>query len=68
MAKDDNEGQQGNFDPLQQALAKITKTEKESVVAKLTDIMKRRKEAEKAMKLCDAEATKLVDDFNAGLL
>lgn len=48
--------------------SELKKAERESVKAKLKEILKKRNEAEKTIRSLDLEAKKLVDDFNAGIL
>ena len=45
----------------------LRKSEKESIKAKLKEILKKKLEAEKTIRLLDLEARKIVDDFNAGI-
>jgi hypothetical protein len=51
-----------------QAAAAINKAGKDATLSKLKDILKRKAEFVKGASLCDAEATKLVADFEAGLI
>jgi hypothetical protein len=51
-----------------QAKEAVTKSARESVLNKLKEIMKKRSEHEKGIALCDAEAKKLVEDFENGIL
>lgn len=46
----------------------IKKGEREGVKAKLKEILKKRSEAEKIIRLLNLEANKLVEDFNNGVL
>lgn len=69
--KDDNQnqGQQDDNSPLlAQAQKALDKSGKESIVNKLKEILKRKQEAMKTVRLCDQEAQKLVEDFEAGIL
>jgi hypothetical protein len=59
---------QGGKTVLDQAIAAINKGAKEAVVNQLKEVLKRRKEAERTVALCNAEAKKIVDDYTAGLL
>lgn len=63
-----NNNDSGGSNLLQQASNAINKAAKEGVVNKLKDILKRKQEATRAAALCDAEATKLLQDYEAGLL
>jgi hypothetical protein len=67
---DGEDGQQGGQAKsiMDQALAAINKAGKEAVLNKLKEILKRKQEHAKGVALCDAEAKKLVEDFEAGLL
>lgn len=47
--------------------ADFKKAQTESLKAKAKDILKRRAEAEKTVKLCDLELKKLFEDAEAGL-
>lgn len=53
---------------LDQVKAALQKGAKEGVKTKLMELMKKRAEHEKAMRLIDAEVTKLIKDFEDGLL
>jgi ElaB/YqjD/DUF883 family membrane-anchored ribosome-binding protein len=53
---------------LSQVEGELKKGERESVKAKLKDILKKRRESEKTIRLLDLEAKKLVEDFNNGVL
>lgn len=46
----------------------LKKADRESVKGKLKEILKKRREAEKTIRLLDLEASKLVEDFNSGVL
>jgi gamma-glutamyl:cysteine ligase YbdK (ATP-grasp superfamily) len=48
--------------------SELKKAERESVKAKLKEVLKKRNEAEKTIRMLDLEAKKLVDDFNNGVL
>lgn len=63
---DSSQQQQPNglLDQVKQA---IEKAEKESVKAKLTELMKKRRESEKAIKLIDVEMQKIVGEFESGV-
>lgn len=51
-----------------QVKAAIAKGAKEGVKNKLTELLKKRAEHEKGMRLIDAEVNKIVSDFEQGLL
>jgi hypothetical protein len=51
-----------------QALSALTKASKDAVIAKLKDIFRKKIEAQRAVALCDAEAAKLIEDFEKGLI
>lgn len=53
---------------LSQVQSDLKKSEREAVKAKLKDILKKRNEAEKTIRVLDLEAKKLVEDFNNGVL
>lgn len=53
---------------LSQVEGELKKGERESVKGKLKEILKKRREAEKTIRLLDLEASKLVEDFNNGVL
>jgi len=53
---------------LSQVEGELKKGEREAVKGKLKEILKKRREAEKTIRLLDLEASKLVQDFNDGVL
>lgn len=69
MADDRQQQQQGDQSGslLDQVKKAIEKSAKEAVKGKLTELMKKRMEHEKGIKLIDAEMTKIVGDFESGL-
>lgn len=52
---------------LSQVSSELKKAERDAVKGKLKEILKKRSEAEKTIRLLDLEAKKIVDDFNNGL-
>lgn len=52
---------------IDQVRADLNKAERESVKAKLKENLKKRNEHEKAIRLIDAENTKIITEFEAGL-
>jgi len=66
MAEDTEKPQSGSLE--QQVLADITKSKKESAKAKLKEVMLKKMEAQRTVRLCDEEIAKIVGDFDRGLL
>lgn len=70
--KNDDDENVGNKGPekglLDSVLADLNKSEKDSVKAKLKDLLKTRLTHEKAIKQVNVEINKLIDDFNNGVL
>jgi hypothetical protein len=53
---------------IEQVAAEFDKAQRESVKARLKEIMARKSAAEKVVKLADAEISKLLHDYDKGLL
>lgn len=53
---------------LSQVQVELKKAEREQAKGKLKNILQKRAEAEKTIRLLDLEAQKIVDDFNNGVL
>lgn len=51
-----------------QVQVELKKAEREQAKGKLKNILQKRAEAEKTIRLLDLEAQKIVDDFNNGVL
>ncbi len=52
---------------LSQAESALDKAEKESVMAKVKDLVKKRKESEKVTRAINMEISKLISDYQNGL-
>lgn len=53
---------------IDQAMESIVKSNKDALMSKLKENRKKVAEAQKTIALADAEALKLIEDFNAGIL
>lgn len=69
MSEDNTDTNTNTNDSLiSQVEGELKKSDRESAKAKLKDILKKKREAEKTIRSLDLEAAKIVDDFNNGLL
>lgn len=70
MANDNEQEEkqgQGPVDLVMKAKQVIDKARREQAQNKVTELAKKKVEAEKAVRLIDAEIQQVVDDFNKGL-
>jgi hypothetical protein len=65
-----NQQNQGGKKPnlVEQAMNALKKQSNDAALGKMKEIMKRRQEAMRTVALCDAEAQRLVEDVEAGLI
>ena len=64
----DNENQDKSKSLIDQVKGELKKSELDGVKSKLKEIYKKRGELEKAIRLLDLEASKLIEDHNSGIL